>query len=475
MKEITKPKLGAALFISDWFLTTVGIDGSTNEEYAALGRLLDEDVVKIQNTLRLYFDPVFPGVISTVAEAEAAAKKINEEDPDAILIMHVMWGSDYPLIKIFEECAGYPVLLWYYNPFSKLPGQMTMNDLFRSSGSVGILQGSAPMSRLGVDFEFCFGTPDSESLRKTLSDYSRALGLKRDLKSCRIAQIGPRCEYMTGTFTDEAKLLRAFGAEVVQLPVERLAKEANSVPEKRIIEFVSGLKQNHRIIDVDDDSLFAAAKASLGVEKLVIDEAFDIVSIEDLDSDLHSMLRTRPCLWTDELTKRGTAVVMERDTVSGLGMYICSYLLGGPCMYGEIFTSDIEENAILFGHAGMHNTRLADGDIKIIKDMEYYQADETSGAWEKFNLRPGDVTLVSMYSSSEGYRIVSFKGHISAGPDRMPMGFPNAYIKCDKDPGYLYKSLVTYGMTQHFSLCYGDVDERLRIFCKLTGIEYVEL
>jgi len=470
-----KPKLGAALLISEWFITTGGIDGSTNEEYSRLGKQIDEDVETILNLLGQYFDVVYPGLVYSVEKAKAAAKAFHENDIDALLYVHVMWSDDFPLIRIIQECGHYPSLLWYYNPFQRLPDVMTINDSFRGSGSVGFLQGSAPMKKMGFDFEFCFGTPNDIAVQQKLNDYAQALLLKRKMKECRVGEIGPRCECMTGTFTDEFKLLKTFGIEIVPISAYRLAQEAESIPEDKVTSFVEELKEKYRIDGVEDDALAYAARATLAVEKLVLDEDLDVVSMEDLNDEMHALLKTRPCLWTERLTERGTVVVMERDTISAVGMFVSSFLGGFPSMYGEIFTCDIEDNALVFGHAGMHNFRLAEGEISIIKDMEYYQSDETTGAWPKFHPKAGEVTMVSMFSDVDGYRILSFKGEVAAGVDKMPHGFQHAYIKCEKDLRYLYEEFGRNGLTQHFSMCRGDISEKLEVFCKLMKINYVKL
>jgi len=471
----SKPRLGAALLISDWFIETAGIDGTTNDEYAALGKQLEEDVDKILSALRAHFDVVSNGLIATEKEAQTASDAFNAEKVDAIIIVHVMWSNDFPLIRIMRECGDIPAMLWCYNPFKRLPETMGMNDLFRASGSVGMLQGSAPMKKHEFDFEFCFGAPEDECLKQKLSDFAGALCLKRELKTCRVGQIGPQCECMTGTYVDEIRLRKTFGISVIPISVARLAEEADSVPEEKVDQFAEELKSGFRITDVDDDALNASAKATLAVEKLVLDEDLDIVSMEDLDEEMHALLKTRPSLWTETMTERGTVVVMERDTISGVGMYICSALMGSPSMYGEIFTCDMSENAIVFGHAGMHDPRVAGSEVTIIKDMEYYQTDETAGAWRKFIAKPGDVTLVSMFSDRDGYRVVSFKGYVEPGVDKMPFGFSHAFIRCEKDLDHLYENLVRNGLTQHFSLCWGDIGEKLRMFCRLMRIEYVEL
>ena len=61
-----------------------------------------------------------------------------------------------------EELPNVPLLLWCYTPYTRLPEQMSMRDLFRASGPVGALQASGPLKRLGRRFGFAFGSYESQ-------------------------------------------------------------------------------------------------------------------------------------------------------------------------------------------------------------------------------------------------------------------------------------------------------------------------
>ena len=457
-----KPKLGVALFKSEWF--------------EAIERIETPDVENILTLLRESFDVVFPCEISSMENARIAEREFTSNQVDAVIYIFMMWSDDFPLIHLVRKFRHLPAMVWCFTPYDRLPDSLDIRGLFRGSGSVGFFQGSAPLSKMGLNFELCFGAVTDEDTKAKLKDYSCALSIKKRLESLRIGQLNPRCGCMTGTFVDEFKLRATFGSEVIPLTAYRVLQEAETISDATIKDYITSLKNKYRIIDVSDEALYYSARATLAIEKLVLEEDLGLLAIEDLNEEMHQLLKTRPCLWTERLEERDIVFSEEGDTVSGLCVLLTSLMSGSPCMYSEIFTFDKPENTLVVGHAGIHDIRVAgDNEITIIPDMEYEGIDEVSGAWMRFYGRSGRVTLTSMFSTDKGYRMISFKGTVIDGGSKMDKGFSHVCVKCDRDIAEIYETLARYGVTQHFSVCWSDINDRLEVFCRVMGMEYAGL
>jgi L-arabinose isomerase len=386
-----------------------------------------------------------------------------------------MWSEDIPFVKILNSVADMNVLLWCYNPYKRLPKNMVMTELFRSSGAVGILQGSAPMKRMGIKFSFVYGCPGEPELEKDLEEYSRAYLAANKLKNLRIGQVCPRCECMTGTYVEEFRLLSKLGPKIVPITAYRLYEASNDINDKIVEEYIKQLKKKYRVEGVTDKSLYYAARATLAVEQIVEEEKLDAIAIEDLNPELHKLLKTRPCLWTDGLREKKIVAGMEGDAISVLGMWVARQLGNSTPMYTEVFTYDDTENSLLMGHAAMHDPQLAgDNPVTIIPDMEYIESDEVEGAWLHFSAKAGPVTVISTFADIENYRILSFKGE--ALPDNCKLeGFPHANIRIETRLKEFFEKTVRMGMTQHFTVSYDDIETKLEKFCSITQIELIKL
>lgn len=467
-----KVKAGLILLSAKWFLD-VGIQNNDSGRYSELPGIIDSDTKSIIKTLERNFEIIYPGPVYSLDAAQAAVRKFKTEGIDLMILVHLMWSEDGPLVKILKEVREIPVLLWCYNPYHKLPEKMRTLELFRSSGAVGILQGSAPMRRMGIPFSYIFGYPGDERLDKELEEYAGVFKTAAGIKKLRIGQIAPRCEPMTGTYVDEFRLISRLGPTLVPISAYRLYEVSAALSDSEVDRFVQDLKTRYRVFGVSDKSLHYAARASMAVERLVEEEGLGAIAIEDLNPELHKLLKTRPCLWTPGLRDKKAVVGMEADVVSTIGMWIARQLGESTPMYTEIFTYDQEENALLMGHAAMHDTELAgENEITLIPDYEYEAADEVEGAWLHFTAKAGPVTVISTFADIESYRMLVFKGGVLPVKDKLE-GFSSAYVKIGMPLHEFFEKAVRMGMTQHFAVSYDDLGAKLEKFCSVVGIEYI--
>lgn len=465
-----RPKAGAALLSAEWFLN-VGLQADP-------AAAAEADLRRVRAALEPHFDLVDPGPISSRGQAERAARLFRAEGVELLILVHVQWSEDGPLVRLLRELADLPVLVWCYNPYPALPARMTPGELFRASGAVGFLQGSVPLARMGVKFGYVFGHPEDPRLAAELAEYARVFAARAALRALRIGRVGPRSECMTGSWTDEFRLLARLGVSLVPVSAWRLAEEAEAIGEPAVLGFVRELKSRYPVRGVSDRSLQTAARASLAVAAVAEKERLGAVAIEDLDPELHRLLKTRPCLWVPALGEAGVVVGMENDFVSTLGMWLTRRLGGSPPLYTEIFTFDQQANCLLFGHAGMQDPALAGGNpITLVADAEYQASDEVEGAWMHFAARPGRVTAVSLFAAADNYRLAGFQGEVLPveGAEGKLAGFAHALVRIERPLADFFRAAGGLGMSQHFALSYDEVAGGLEKLAHVLGLEWVQL
>jgi L-arabinose isomerase len=469
-----KVKAGLLLMCAQWFADT-GLSDESGGRYTELANLCRRDTAEILGELSPHFDVLFPGQVSTAEAAANAASAFVREGVDVVILVNLMWSEDGPLHRFLRDIGNVPLLLWCYSPFRSLPEKVTMLDAFRGGGIVGCLQGSVPLRKAGTPYQFVFGCPGGAKLERELSDYAAAFKARRDIKKLRIGRIGPRCESMMGTWIDEFRLTNELGTAIVPVSYQRLRETADALSDADVSGFIKDLISQYEMIGVSGLSLQDAARAALAVGRIAWEEDLGIVSIEDLNPELHRLLKTRPCLWPPGLRERGVVVGMEADILTAVGLWVSRQFCGHTPMYTEVLTFDPEDNAIVFGHGAMHDPALAgDNRVSIVPDYEFEAADEIEGAWLNFRCRAGQVTLVNMSEGGQGYRIFSFTGESMPVPDET-VGFTSAYIKVTPPLEELFEKAVRLGMMQHYALSYGDSTEKLKKFCRIMGIEFVNM
>ena len=464
----THVKIGLAAICADWFKQIGMHDPDSN-----LATALRQDYSRMVEFLSGCFDEVIaPGILSSIDDVARATEKFEQEEADAVIIVHIVWSEDPILLNLLDRCRGTPLWLWNYHPTGMLPPRLTIDDLFRFCGTVGMLQGSAAMQKQGHRPDVFSGAPGDASLGNELRERCAALRIRRAFRGLRAGQVGGRYEAMAGTFVDDDALRQALGVTRVPISVGEYATACEAVDPGRVDQYCAELRDRYEVREVSDKSLRTAARNTLAVDDLVERHGLGAVTIQDLNEELHRRVGTRPCLYPPRSLDRGVVFSAEGDLNTALGLLAASRAAGAPAMYTEIFTFDPGENVLLMGHASIHDPRLAAADgVRIVPDLEYRNADSVEGAWLEFILAPGPVTCVNLYDTGAGYRMTVFEG-ISVGPPRRLDGYGQAVVRPDLGVIALLERLTRRGMMQHFAIVPGRVTALLRTWCGIMGVEF---
>jgi L-arabinose isomerase len=191
--------------------------------------------------------------------------------------------------------------------------------------------------------------------------------------------------------------------------------------------------------------------------------------------ELHRVLGLRPCLAVPALFERAV-VSMEAEVGGAVALLILKHLTGLAPMYTEVFTVDLAENALLIGHAGMHdapNLVERPEEITIEPDGEYVES-EPDSAWMRFRAKGGPVTLLSVFQDVERFKLVIARGIAVGGPPRL-LGSPHAYVQLSTPLPEFFERAIRSGMTQHWALVHADVTAELVALADLLHLDKILL
>ena len=474
---MTEVKAGLVVLSAGWF-KEIGFQDQpqaiNGEE--TLSRILTKETEKINAVLQDYFQIVFPGPVFDTESADKAVRMFTGHHVECVVIVHAMWNEDPPLVRVLKGIRHLPVILWSYSPEETFASPMDPNQLFRISGTVGMLQGSTAYRELGVDFHFVFGHPGDKQLHRDLKSLASGFSVKAKMKNVNIGRIGPRCGAMMGTYVDELRLLRELGPELVTLSCHKLYQVSRRIPESRVKDLLNHLTGSYSIHGVSEESLKVSARVSLGVEELVREENLGALAIQDLDPELHELCGTRPCLWTPGMTGLGLVAAAEADVLSALGLWIVKETGGEIPMYTEIFSYDQKQQALLLGHAGLNDPALAgEGEVTIVPDLEYEKVDPVEGAWLHFAAPPGRAQMFNLSADNEGYRLFHFSGNVMEPKVKLE-GWAHAYVQVDFSLPQFFERAVRLGMMQHYAVTYSPyIGREIERVCAVLGIRYIRM
>ena len=470
--ELPQVTVGVAAFSAQWFE-----DVGMQTQAGGFSQFLAEDYLRLTDMLRECFGGVVaPGVITNPTKARAALAQYRAGKIDLLLVLHMAWNEDQPLLTLLDEGDGWPVVWWNYHPTGRVPKYLKVDDLLHYCGTVGMLQGSAVMQRRRVWPSYVAGPIGDTTLKTALRECATAAAMQRSLVGMRAGQIAGRCEAMTGTFVDRGALKAQLGVEMEEISAKDYADICARVSSERIRDYVAVVRSSVRECRVGDEALAMAVRCTLALDDLVKQYALGAVAVQDLDPELHQLLGTRPCLLPPESAQCGVPFSAEGDVNTAIGMKIAEGAAHSAGLYSEIFTYDVFENTMFFGHGSVHNPGLADpaAGVSLVPDLEYNNSDACEGAWYEFVFAPGDVTCVSLYDTGQGYRLTAFEG-VSLGAPKRIEGYAHAVIRPDAQVGALLEQLLSLGMTQHFCIVPGRVKGALARWCRLANTQYAPL
>jgi L-arabinose isomerase len=349
-----------------------------------------------------------------------------------------------------------------------------MPDLLRGSGPVGALQASGPLKRLGKRFGFAFGSYQDEGTIRTIAAFGQAARVARDLRGVRIGVLPYRCDQMTGTYIDEFRLKKEIGPELKYISVADYGALCDGISDEAVQAFVKDLKATYRISErTTGAGLANGARVSLGLAEVVARYGLHALAIEDVGEELHRVVGLRPCLYVPALFERAV-VSMEAEVGGAVALLMLKWLAGRSPMYTEVLTCDQAENALLVGHAGIHDApHLVESkeDILVEPDGEYVES-EPDSAWMRFRARGGQVTMLSLFCDVERFKMVIASGEALGGPPRL-LGSPHAWVRLATPLADFFERCIRTGMTQHWALVHADVVDELVALADILGLDRV--
>jgi len=278
---------------------------------------------------------------------------------------------------------------------------------------------------------------------------------------------------MSTTFVDEFTLRKLYGIELKPLELIRFKDEAQKISGDTIDQFITRINKEGHIIEVDSKNLIEGVKYALAIEKVIHEEGIDILAMNDIIDEMHRCFGLRPCLANPGLSESGVVVSMEADIAAGIAMYILRLFTGESPLYSEIFTADIEKNALLMGHAGFHDCSNHDQNfpVRIVPDIEYKNSDPFTGACTYFKYKPGPVTAVNCVYDGEKLRWTVIEGNSLPGPPKLE-GNCHLFCRIEPDVKDFYEKAIQLGVSQHWIIVSGRYKKNLQKLCTWLNIAY---
>jgi hypothetical protein len=463
----SRPLVGLILLRAAWFDKVVALPG--------LAEAIQQDAATLMSAFPPELDLVQTWVVNSASSLATCEANLRTSDFDLVVLAFQVWAEDYFLNSLVDVLHGQPLAVWCYQPSFQPPHPASFRDVLRFSGPVGTLEGLGTLKNLKIPYAFCIGAPGSQTLNAALVKEARAGQVRRRLHHARIGLLPARNEQMQSTFVDEFRLRADLGPVVEYLSVVELQSATNLVSQTELDSYIENLQHSYPVHGVRPETLRQAARASLGLYHLSFNHHLDLLSLNDISDELHTIMGLRPCFYPPAAAEAGILMGLEGDLGAATAMLVFSQFTDSPLFFTEFWFWDEAANLLVGGHAGIQDPRMGrPGEIYISQDYEYEHTDRLEGAHFQFACRPGRVTLFQLRCTCDGWQALICIGEIVDLPAWIE-GYPHAILHPDCPVLSFFEQGAEAGTTQHWILAYGDTRPSLQAWCKLANVKLKEI
>jgi L-fucose isomerase-like protein len=471
------PKAGLVLFEAKWFLD-LGI-GEKGSKMGDLGTLLENEIKKIESSLKKEINLINPGIIFDIESAGKALDLFKREKVDLIIVCNLTWSEDRAWIEILKNIEDIPIIYWEYMTGFYTTKRYTPLQLYHNSGIVGALQGSGSLKRFNKKFKLVMGEAREGKVVDEITSFAKASQVKNILKKSIIGLLPFRNDQMKVTCIDEYLILKKIGMILKILTLAELKEEGLKLSDGKVRTFMERNKKTFKVDkEMREKDFLQASRVSLAMSNLYVKYNLDALAINDVCDELHNTVGLRPCLYPEVYSEIGAVIGLEGDIGCTIAMYILYLFTKGPIGFTEVLNFNPEEGTINVGHPGPVNPLLAasNDEVTIVPDIEYINSNfeyPYSATLELIG-KPGRVTMVNILDIGEDIQMIISSGK-SLGDHKRLTAFPHFCIKTDTPVLEFISGVIKAGSSQHFAVVHGDVVKELMDLGNILNFKVIKI
>lgn len=397
------------------------------------------------------------------ASLAQALRRIRERGCDVLVMLQPSMGNGQLSLTLAQQWPG-PIVLW---ATPERPGDGKVS----SCSLVGQHLWASNFRQAGHPFEFVYGDPDEESVRRELL---RAIRLSRTvlkLKSAKVGMIGGHAPGYMDFAMDPFLLRRSLGIQLHSLSLPQFIDRTHAIEAGRVREDVGMVKKLALpLFDVQEEDLAVNSRCYLAMLDLMKEESLDALSIQCWP-ELPEVLGQWPYLAISRLTTEGRAVSMEGDVDGAIAEFIGISLELGPGFLTDWLEHD--QSTIFLWHPGMAPLNMcyaagASNGPKLARHFNIVKPLVVDAP-----LQAGQpATIMRLWHCDNQYFMTAFEGK-AISPRRKVTGNSLLVEVADKNVPQVFDKLIHNGMPHHVLLFNEHSAETFRRLSRLLKVEWV--
>lgn len=445
------------------------------ENSTAIAKALDESALI---PVKVVFKP-------TVKSTEEIYETLTAANQEKNCIGVITWMHTFSPAKMWIRglSALQKPLLHLHTQFNRdIPWDtMDMDFMNLNQAAHGDREFGFMVSRLRKNRKVVVGHWSLESVQKKIGDWTRvALGWD-DWQGAKFARFGDNMRFVAVTDGDKVEAETQFGFSVNSYGIGDLVALIDAVTDEQVATLIKEYEASYKMAEdlleggAKRDSLIAAAKIEIALEKFLVDGGFK--GFSDTFEDLHGM-KQLPGIAVQRLMQKGYGFAGEGDWKTAAlvrAMKVMGTGLEGGNAFMEDYTYHLDPAAprILGSHMLEVDPVLAEGEVSCEVHPLGIGGKEDPVRLV-FNGRAGDSLCAALMDFGNHFRLLVNKTRGEEIKEDLPK-LPVARVMWEPLPDFetACTAWILGGGAHH--TCYSEniTTEQLEDFAEMAGIEYL--
>lgn len=417
----------------------------------------------------------FPGPAGNRAQIEALTARYNAEELDGILILLLSYSQGQYLVRAMQR-NHLPLALALVQPDETVGEDFGEWELTINQGIHGSQDNANCLMRAGIPCVFFAGSRLNGELAAFVADFAAAAATRRAMQRMKIGVVG-RLPGMGDVITDDMAVYRTLGPEFVSDSVGTLQSFCARITPEQVAGRVA---YERTVFDVDPamppERHAEAVRMYLGFKAYLEANGYAGYTAHFEEFGADGRFTQLPLLAASSLMADGYGYAAEGDATAAMWM-AAMIRLCGQADFSEMYMMDLAREAILFCHAGEGNWALCRKDRKpFLMDRVFNEGGLSNPPTPIFCPQPGPMAVMSLvHRGGDSFRLVYAPGQVLDECGLKQCDMPYVFFRPDSGVRPCVTAWLEQGGTHHEILVPGAPEARVRLLCRLAGIEFVRV
>lgn len=417
-------------------------------------------------------DFVFPRLAANRTEMENLTREYNAQQLEGIVIFLLSYAQGAYLLNALRT-NHLPLALALIQPDETVREDFGELELTVNQGIHGSQDNANVLMRAGIPCSFYVGGRHDGQLKEYLRDFALAAQTRAAMQSMRIGVIG-KLAGMGDVVTDDMAIFRKLGPELVYDSIGTVQRCCAAVDKMDIENHVREERKLFRMDETMPEKVHAeAVRMYLGIRAYLQQGQYSGYTAHFEEFGADARFTQLPLLAASNLMADGYAYAAEGDATCVVLMAAMMRLCQ-RATFSEMYMMDLAREAILFCHAGEGNWAMVRKDSKpFLMNRVFLEGGLSNPPTPIFTLEPGKAAVMSLtHVTGERFRLVYAQGEVLDKHDLRQCDMPYFFFRPQSGVRNCVTSWLNLGGTHHEAVVLGDHIQKIRLWCKMCGIDF---